>query len=114
MKKKKSILSSIKSKMILSISALTLVICVSISLILYFSASSSMSEITDSSMLELAEESADLVSVKIGNYFSELTGLGLNELFFDHLANKEKLLELLKYSTNEMGYKIYPSPIRKA
>jgi methyl-accepting chemotaxis protein len=56
-------------------------------------------------MLELAKESAAFVSAKIEHSFGQLRGFSQNELFFDHLANKDQLLELLKKGTQELGYK---------
>ncbi|MDP4108993.1 MAG: methyl-accepting chemotaxis protein [Bacillota bacterium] len=103
--KRKSKFRSLKTKMVLYMTGLVIVICTGLALISYNLSSSALMDAADQSMQKIAEQGAGIVDERIQGYYNQLAALATNDLLKEPGNNKKEINQLLGRLSVEWGYK---------
>ncbi|MEA4832003.1 MAG: methyl-accepting chemotaxis protein, partial [Oscillospiraceae bacterium] len=95
---------SIMTQLCVYISVFILCICVIFCFIATNLSQSALTNSLNESLLKITEQSSAVVAERIKTYYSELTALAQNEIFYDLTLNKEKIITLLKQVKNDEGH----------
>lgn len=95
---------SIKTQMLVDIAAVVFLVCLCLAMISYFVGSSTINELTNDSILKVAQQGSSMIEKTINGYLDELTALSKNSLFYDLAKNIDEINAFLVKQKAEMNY----------